>query len=186
MIGHDIQLAIERAVHDQLLALVDQFFEVSMFTNEQAINPVHFSFIPGVDKQAVYQVRKAVAGCAVNRPVLRDLLFSCENLLCDDVVALCAAVFAPREISAALQSLEILLRIVEAVRMVYSQAIDLSFSQQLQNEFMGLLEDVLVFLTQRGQIVDVKESSIVDVIGSHSPICEAIGLCFNELVKNIE
>ena len=51
---------------------------------------------------------------------------------------------------------------------------------------MGLLEDVLVFLTQRGQIVDVKESSIVDVIGSHSPICEAIGLRLNELVKNIE
>ena len=70
--------------------------------------------------------------------------------------------------------------------MVYSQAIDLSLSQQLQNEFMGLLEDVLVFLTQRGQIVDVKESSIVDVIGSHSPICEAIGLRLNELVKNIE
>ena len=102
MIGHDIQLTIERAVHDQLLALVHQFFEVGVFTNEQAINPVHFSFIRRVDKQAVYQVRKVVAGCAFNRPVLRDRLFRCENLFGDDVVAFGAAVFAPRGITAAL------------------------------------------------------------------------------------
>ena len=51
---------------------------------------------------------------------------------------------------------------------------------------MGLIEDILIFLTQRGEIVHVKKSSIVDVIGSHSPIGEAIGLRFDELVKSIE
>ena len=70
--------------------------------------------------------------------------------------------------------------------MVYSQAIDLSFSQQVQNKLVGLIEDVLIFLTQRGELVHVKKSSIVDVIGGHSPEGEAIRLRFNELVKSIE
>jgi len=70
--------------------------------------------------------------------------------------------------------------------MVYSQTIDLSFSQQLQNKLVSLIEDIFIFLTQRCEIVHVKKSSIVDVISSHSPIGEAIGLRFDEFMKSVE
>ncbi len=75
-----------------------------------------------------------------------------------------------------LQLLEILRGIVEAVGMIDAQAIELAVAEQFQHQSMRGLEHRLVLHAKRGEIVDVEEAAVVDVIRRHSPVGEAIAL----------
>ena len=70
--------------------------------------------------------------------------------------------------------------------MVDTQPVDLAFAKELQNEFVSLVENCSVFLAQSREIINVKKTAIVDVIGGDPPESQAIGLGFDEFVEFIE
>src|SRR5665213_2433476 len=84
-----------------------------------------------------------------------------------------------------LQAAEILLRIVEAVGVIDAQAIELAAAHELKSEPVRVLEYGLVLHAQGGEVVDVEEAPIVDLIRGHAPGGEAIGLRLEELVQVI-
>ena len=45
------------------------------------------------------------------------------------------------------------------------------------------VEDLGVLHADRGQLVDVEESAIVDLVGGRPPVGEAIGLCLEQLCR---
>jgi hypothetical protein len=67
-------------------------------------------------------------------------------------------------------------RIGEAVGMVDAQAVRLALRDELHHAPMRRREDVLALGAQAGEIVDVEEAAVVDVVGGHAPEREAVGL----------
>src|SRR5438132_11965132 len=82
--------------------------------------------------------------------------------------------------------MEILRGIVEAVGMIDAQAIHFSVADELQNETMGGIENRLVLHSYTGQVVDVEEAAIVDVVRGHPPACQPVSLSFDELMQSVE
>src|SRR5579862_8496763 len=51
---------------------------------------------------------------------------------------------------------------------------------------MRRLENLLIFHAQRGQVVGIKKSAIVDVIGGNSPVRQPESLYFDEFMQIVE
>src|SRR5262249_40606833 len=61
----------------------------------------------------------------------------------------------------------------------------LAFAQQLQHKLMCLSKDGVVFLTQRGKIVDIEESAVVNVVGRHRPESQSVRLGLDQFVQSV-
>ena len=75
-----------------------------------------------------------------------------------------------------LETPEVLVRVVEAVGVVDAQPVELPLRQQPEDQAVGGLEDVLTLHAEGGQVVDVEEPSIIDLVGGHPPEGQAIAL----------
>ena len=51
---------------------------------------------------------------------------------------------------------------------------------------MGGLEDVLALHAQGGQVVDVEEPAVVDLVGGHPPVGQAVALVLEQVVQQVE
>jgi hypothetical protein len=96
----------------------------------------------------------------VHGPVRRQRLAGSEDFFDEDVEAL----------SLRLQPLEVLLRVVQAVRVVDAQAGNSPLFDQLERERVRRLEDLFVFLRQRGEVIDVEEPPVVDLVRRGPPL----------------
>ena len=70
--------------------------------------------------------------------------------------------------------------------MVEPQAGDLAFPDQPQDQLVRGGEDVGFFHAHTGQVLNVKETAIVDLIESSPPISEPVGLLFQKFMEAIE
>src|ERR1700751_575046 len=51
---------------------------------------------------------------------------------------------------------------------------------------MGLVENILLDLTQCGEIIDIEEAAVVNVVRSHAPERQSICLSLNQLMQLIK
>jgi len=71
----------------------------------------------------------------------------------------------------------------EAIDVIDAQTGQATFARQRQHQTMGAGKDLRQFDTKAGKIVDIEETAIVDLVGSNSPIGNAISLCFEQRVE---
>ena len=101
-----------------------------------------------VDEQRGDVVEELVADRSLDRPVAQRLA-GVEDLLDPHVPG--AALAQPPQVAG---------RVGEPVGVVDAQAVDRALARQPQREPVRLLEDVLVLLPDRGQVVDVEEAAV--------------------------
>src|SRR5262249_31090759 len=75
-----------------------------------------------------------------------------------------------------LQSKKILGRVVEPIGMINAEAAYLAIHDKIENQTVRCLEYFLALHVQGSQVVDVKESPVIDLIGRHAPVGQAIAL----------
>src|SRR5262249_23284215 len=71
MVREDSQLTVEPPVHNAFLAFAEQFAQIPMFANEDAVGSFCTLFACRINEESIHQIREVVAGGAVNWPVLR-------------------------------------------------------------------------------------------------------------------
>ena len=85
-----------------------------------------------------------------------------------------------------LEPLKVLGRIVEPVGVIDPQPVDLALGQQPQDQAVCGLEDLLALHAQGGQVVDVEEAAVVDLVGRDPPVGQAIALMLEQVVQQVE
>ena len=76
--------------------------------------------------------------------------------------------------------------IVKAVGVVDAQPVQLPLGQQPEDQAMGGFEDVLTLHAEGGQVVDVEEPPVVDLVGGHTPVGQAVALVLQQVVQEVE
>ena len=85
-----------------------------------------------------------------------------------------------------LEALEILLWIVEPIRMIDAHPVHLALAQQAQDQPVGGSKHFRFFHTQRGQFVDIEEAPVVDLFRSDTPVTETIDLGLQQSIQEIK
>ena len=182
------ELARERGAHDEELRLARDLGEFRHRPRRTRGRRGRSSASRGVDEEAVHDVREAVAGGAVNGPASGHALVAGGDLLGDQVErpprAACGG-FADGRV-ALLQAAEIAGRVVQPVGVVDAQAVHAPLREQLEDQAMGGLEHRLVLHAQRGELVDIEEAAVVDLVGRDAPVRQAIRLRLEQLVQRVE
>lgn len=91
-----------------------------------------------------------------------------------------------RENEVLLEPSKILGGVVKSVRVVDPKTVHLAFRDQIQDESVRVGENLLAFHTERGEIADVEEPAVINLIRCHAPVREAITLMFQQFVEPIE
>ena len=89
-------------------------------------------------------------------------------------------------VAVALKAVEIAGRVVESVGVVHPQPRHLPFLYQLENEPVRRLEDCRVLHPYSGQIVDVEEPPVVDLLSCDAPVGKPEGLAAQKVVQKVE
>ena len=69
--------------------------------------------------------------------------------------------------------------------MVDAQAVNLAFGRKRQHEAVRRVEDFVIFHAQRSEVVDVEETTVVDLIRSDAPEGEPVGLRFEQGMQRL-
>src|SRR5271166_3806690 len=118
------QFAGQANFQDQLFAVIDEVAELRSETGKRAVHTLHRPSSGLVDEQSIHQICEFVPGSAIERPLLPKTFVSSENLLGNEIhlsIQRLQVFFQP-----IVQLPEILCWIVEAIRMIDAEAIDLS------------------------------------------------------------
>jgi len=67
-----------------------------------------------------------------------------------------------------------------------AQPLDLALTDQPQQQPVGIEEDVGVLHAHRGQLRDVEEATVVDLLGGDTPEAQPIRLLFDKRVQTVE
>src|SRR3979411_1214737 len=70
--------------------------------------------------------------------------------------------------------------------MVYPQPVDLAFTDQLEQQPVGVLEYCQILDAQPREVVYIEEPPIVDFVGRDAPGSQPIRLCLEQLVQCIK
>ena len=141
-----------------------------------------------IDQKSRDQLAEFVTGRAVDRPILPQRFVAGEDLLDQEIngAPILRERKAERLRATALQFFEILLRQIESVRMIDPHAGDGARADQLEQQPMRRIEDLRQFHPDRGEIVHVEETAVVDLLRGHAPEGEAIGLIVEQQIERIE
>ncbi len=188
-----VELRRQRSANHIALADMRERLEVRVDTTEIAPDALEFACGRGIDQHAVGDVGKAVAGGAVHMPALRNFFVGRGDLLGDDIertgrATLCIDIGqgqAGTPCIALLQLQEVARRVVQAIGMVDAQAVDHAGRSQVECERLRGLEDFVALHAQCGQIVDVEEAPVVDLVCCDAPVSQAVGLRFDQRVQRV-
>lgn len=176
--GEHVQFARQRHLQDQPLAIVDQVVHRLFHSGKGLVEALEGAGMPAIDEDAVQVIQEAVAGGAVDGP--RPQLFvSGQDLFGDDVERTVAA-------GGLLELLEVARRVIQAVGVIDTQALDPAALDQLADAGVDKLEDLRIFDTDGGQFVDVVEAAVVDFVGGDAPVRDAVGLIVEQAVERVE
>ena len=123
----------------------------------------------------------------MHRPRLQ-LFVLAENLFHHDIESPVGIRGAFRQCfgGAALQAAKVLKRIKQAVHVIDAQSVDETAPHELQNHLMGRIENRAILHPDRGQLVDVEKSAIVDLVGRDLPKAQTKGLIGEQMFQPIE
>ena len=99
-----------------------------------------------------------------------------EDLLADD----------PRVGCALAKALEVLQRIAKAVGVIDAHAVEHAVFEPLEDERVGLFEDVLALDTKTDERVDVEEAAIAELLIGGLPVGDAEVLLLEEFVERVD
>ena len=178
-----VDVARHRFVQHLLLAAVRQVGERHALVREAAVDVVERPLVAAVHEQVVHRRRELVAGRAGDGPVARQLLAAAEDLLDDDEER---PVGGAGRLHALLEPLQVVAGIEEAVHVVDAEAGHGAALDEREDEAVHLVEDRRIFHAQRRQLVHVEEPAVVDLLGRHAPVREAIRLRVQQAVERVE
>ncbi len=177
--GQHVELARHRPFHDQHLALVEDVGEAGALGGEAPVDALQDALVAAIDEQAGAVVEEVVSGGAGNRPGGGQLLVPAEDLLDQEAHRRRGA----RRAGGALQRRQIAGRIVEAVDVVETHAGHPAGGEQREQAAVRRGEHLGVFHAQTGELVDVEESAVVDLVRGGAPVGEAIRLRLEQRVQ---
>ncbi len=70
--------------------------------------------------------------------------------------------------------------------MVDAKSVEFSLGDEFQDQLVGLVEDLFVLGAKGGEIVDIEEAAVVDVVGGDTPLREAVRLGLDEFMQRVE
>ena len=106
------------------------------------------------------------------------MLVSPEDLFDDEIV-----LRVPDRCELSAQPTQIAARVVETVRMVDTEALNLALRNELQQAAVRCFEHCIVLRAKTREVVDVEKSAIVDLVRRHAPIREPVRLALEEPVQ---
>ena len=78
------------------------------------------------------------------------------------------------------------MRVQQAVDVVDAQARHLAGAQQLEGLVVDRFQHLRLLDADRGQVVDVEEATVVDLLGGDAPEAQAVGLIGQQRLQPIE
>ena len=162
--GEHVELARHLVFHDPELAVADDLAERPAVLREIGVGPADAGFARRVHEQAEDQVGEFIAGRAVDRPILAQRLVPRQDLLDDQIEG------SWRQRA---QPLQVRLGIEEPVDMVDAQAVERPVADQREDEAVGVVEQLRQLHADAGELVDVEEAAIVDVVGGDAEMRRA-------------
>ena len=167
------ELGRERGVHDEVAAGDRDVLEARALAGEALIDAVEMRLGVLVDEDAGEHVDEAIAGGAVDRPVLGQVLVVREDLLHHD----------PWADEGLVQPLQILARIGQPIGMVDAQAIDAAALGEPADQAVRRLEHRAVLDADAGEVGDLEEAPVVDLVRRHAPVGEPVVLALEQAMQ---
>ncbi len=167
--------------HHQVLAPIGQLGKIHALADEARVRLGQSRFAGGIHEQAVDEARELVARGAGDAPVLRQRLVHGEDLLHHQIGG--GHPGGPDLGAAGRQAAEIAGGVVQAVRVIHPHAGDDAPPHQRQDAPMNRLEHLGILGTQPGQIVDVEEAPVVDLVAGRAPVGQPPCLALEQLVQ---
>ena len=93
---------------------------------------------------------------------------------------------AKREQIAALQMPQVVPRIVEAVDVVDSQAIDIAPCDEIERQPMNHFEHLRLLGADGGELADIEKPPVIDLVGRGFPMRQAINLRVEQFIEPVE
>ena len=143
--------------------------------DEPRVDSLHRAGLAAVDEDAVDQVQELVAVVPATGPAVRQMLAGRQDLLGHHVEVARGSGRALRA-QPRLQAPEVLGGRVEPVGVIDPQAGHACLRPPAGRRAVGLLEDRGHLHANGGQLVDVEEPPVVDLLAGHAPVRHAIGL----------
>ena len=134
-------------------------------------------------------VREIVAGRAVHRPIVPQRFVAGQDLFDDEIDG--AAILRQRN------SERLRRTSLQAFRNIRSanrgrpgdrcaRRVTAPLADQLEEQPMRRVENLRQFHPDRGEIVDVEETPVIDFLRRHPPESEPVGLIVQELIERVE
>jgi hypothetical protein len=180
-----VHLARHGRLGDQAAAFVRDLVEALRDAGQALPETLELVQAGAIDQQAVDRVQEPVAGAAVDRPVVGEVLAGRHDLLGHDEERQRVG-DAPRAAGRLLQRREVRGRIVQAVRVVEPEAGDEPVAHELEHQPMRLLEDLRVLHAHRAELVDVEEAAVVDLVEGRAPVRQPVRLLLEQRVQGVE
>ena len=183
-----LQFAGQQGLHDQVLVRALHGLEIGVFPDEGVVEFGEAGFSHLVDEDPVTDRGEVVAGGAMDRPGLRQVLVQGQDLFHHQIQRQGLAFRVPGGVlgGQGLQAFEILPGIQQAIRMIDPQPVQAATRQPFADQAVGALEHLRIIHVQGGQGVDIKEAAIVDLVGGHPPVGQAVGLGLQQAVHGLE
>ncbi len=178
LVRQDLKLASQQEAHRVLLAGVEDVVERSASIRKALVDSNQRTLSGGIDQQPVHQVQELVAGGSVDGPVRSELLVDCENLLHDQVeTPVQEALTNPLAVGS---------RVGKTIDVIDPQAVHLTPLDPLEDALVCELEEILPIHPEPGELVDVEEAAVVDLVRCDAPVGEAVVLRFEQSVERLE
>ncbi len=168
--GEHGELARERRLHHQPLTNGEEDRQRCGAAREALVERAKALAVAAVDEEAVQLVQEVVARGAGDRPPFGERFSVAEDLLDHD----------PRAAGLGREALEIRARVEEPVDVVEAKPVDRSLAEETKHELVRRGEHLRILHAKRGEVVDVEEAAVVDLVERGSPVRETIGLCLEE------
>ena len=198
------QLRRQAAAQNQLLGTQQRLAVTQTISGEAAVDGRYLVFVRARHECSAQLRQKVVARGAVNGPALRQALAGFQNLLghhvdgqgngdrgravlvlwligwpCGDL----RPVTVPRCPGPILQLPEVARRVVQPVGVVEPDAVHPPLRHQFEQPGVRPGKHAGVLHSQGGQVIDVEEAAVIDLLRGHPPVAQAVVLLTDQAVQ---
>ncbi len=187
LIDQHIQLACERDFHNEFFGAIKNIAEAQILADERGVGFSEQRLAARVDEQPIHQIGKVVAGGAVNGPV-RQVFIVRENFFDQQIKGFGARFRARFQAlrQPLLHASEILARVIQAIRMIDAQRMNLALGDKLENQTVRGFKYFRAAHAQTRQLVHIEKSPVINIVRRHPPARQMKGLRFNQFMQRIE
>ena len=139
---------------------IEQLLVLDLVAGESGVQAIEFLDVLGAAKDGIQRIEEFISRGPLNRPVRRKVFFHSEYLFHHEVLV------GADPIS---KSLQILQGIVQTIDVINAQTGESPFLHELENESVAAFKHFRDFNPQRNELVDVKETSVIDFFACDLP-----------------